>query len=178
MRTTAPRLLVAGALVAGVMTAALGSDQPALATALGWDQPPAAAPAVGVPCRTAALAAALTSATDGETLQLAATCRYVLTTALPDITVNLTIAGRGATLERSDAGGQGGGIYQEYSGPIPNQFLPAMSLTGSQVLDNFAAAGGGIYNTGGGTVSPAHSAVARNRPDNCAPAGAVPGCTG
>lgn len=106
MRTTVPRLLAAGVMAAGVMAAALGSDQPALATALGSDQPArAAAPAVGVPCHTTALAAALTSATDGETLQLAATCRYVLTTALPDITVNLTITGRGATLERSDAAG-------------------------------------------------------------------------
>jgi hypothetical protein len=60
---------------------------------------------VRVPCSSVALATAITAATSNETLRLAASCRYVLTTALPAIGENLTIAGNGATLERSTAAG-------------------------------------------------------------------------
>jgi hypothetical protein len=63
------------------------------------------APTVRVPCNSAALAAAITSAALGETLRLTASCRYVLTVALPAIGGDLTIAGNGATLQRSAAAG-------------------------------------------------------------------------
>ncbi len=82
--------------VATLMAAGLASAQPALAVA---------ASPVSVPCSTTALAAALTGAVSGETIRLAAGCDYVLTAALPPVTVTLTIAGRGATLERSTAPG-------------------------------------------------------------------------
>lgn len=60
---------------------------------------------VAVPCSVAALAADISSAVSGEILKLAAACPYVLTAALPTITVNLTIQGNKATIERSSANG-------------------------------------------------------------------------
>ena len=90
------------ALPAGVMTAATlmaggaAGVQPALA---------AAAYPVLVPCSTMALASALTGAVAGETIRLAAGCDYVLTTALPPVSTDLTIQGRGATLKRSTTRG-------------------------------------------------------------------------
>ena len=56
-------------------------------------QPALAAPAhtVNVPCAASALSAAMTGAASGETLRLAASCRYVMTAALPVITADLTI---------------------------------------------------------------------------------------
>jgi predicted outer membrane repeat protein len=82
--------------VAMLMAAGWAGVQPALAVA---------ASPVSVPCSTTALSAALTGAVSGETIRLAAGCDYVLTAALPPVTVTLTIAGRGATLERSTAAG-------------------------------------------------------------------------
>jgi hypothetical protein len=68
--------------------------------------PATAAPAVvNVPCKPAALGAAITGAVSGETLALAASCHYVLTAAPPPVTVSLTIQGNNATLQRSTAAG-------------------------------------------------------------------------
>ena len=50
-------------------------------------------------------------------------------------------------------------------------------MTGSQVLHNIAAAGGGIANQGG-TVTLTGTRVAGNTPDNCEPPGTIAGCTG
>ena len=50
-------------------------------------------------------------------------------------------------------------------------------MTGSRVLDNTAAAGGGIANQGG-TVTLKGTLVAANVPDNCEPPGTIAGCTG
>ena len=47
----------------------------------------------------------MSRAVSGETIRLAAGCDYVLTSALPAVSVSLTIEGRGATLERSTATG-------------------------------------------------------------------------
>jgi hypothetical protein len=88
------RIAAAGATVA----LSLGCAPAALAA-------PAPAVVVHVPCSAAALAADLASAANGETLSLAASCKYVLTAALPDISQNLTIDGNQATLERSAASG-------------------------------------------------------------------------
>jgi len=60
---------------------------------------------VRVPCNVAALAGDISTAVSGQTLNLAPSCRYLLSTALPDISVNLTINGNDATLERSNASG-------------------------------------------------------------------------
>jgi predicted outer membrane repeat protein len=66
----------------------------------------ATAPAiVRVPCSAAALANDISAAVSGQTLNLAASCRYLLNTALPDISVNLIIDGNDATLQRSHAPG-------------------------------------------------------------------------
>ena len=51
-----------------------------------------------VPCDTAALDSAISSAASGDTLVLAAGCTYQ-TGGLPEISTNLAIVGRGATLE-------------------------------------------------------------------------------
>jgi hypothetical protein len=51
-----------------------------------------------VPCDTAALDSAISSAANGDTLVLAADCTYQ-TGGLPEISTNLAIVGRGATLE-------------------------------------------------------------------------------
>jgi hypothetical protein len=66
-----------------------------------------AAPAQAVPvaCNAAALATALSSAGEGATLALAAGCTYRLTAGLPAVVNDLTIAGNGATLQRSTAPG-------------------------------------------------------------------------
>jgi predicted outer membrane repeat protein len=55
---------------------------------------------------------------------------------------------------------------------------PSLTIGHTVVTGNTAASdGGGIY-TRAGTVSLSGSVVARNNPDNCAPPGAVAGCTG
>jgi predicted outer membrane repeat protein len=73
---------------------------------LSWGAVPAQAQAtVRAGCGTADLVAAVSSASEGETLSLAAGCTYVLTAGLPLISVDLTIDGNGATLERSTAAG-------------------------------------------------------------------------
>jgi predicted outer membrane repeat protein len=54
---------------------------------------------VSVPCNTQALASAITSATDGVTLNLAASCVYALKAPLPVIGHDLTITGNAATLD-------------------------------------------------------------------------------
>src|ERR1700683_2449886 len=123
----------------------------------------APAPATPVPCDTSALATAIVGATSGEALQLARSCHYVLTAALPVIGQNLTIDGDGATLERSTApgtpdfsvlqaiagdlavnqlnisNGNGGGIsFNSSGGPDPSGNL---TVTGGDFTGN---AGGGI----------------------------------
>ncbi|MFE9635662.1 hypothetical protein [Streptomyces sp. NPDC006463] len=75
-------------------------------------------------------------------------------------------------VSRNTASLQGGGIYSEGG---------TVNLTDSEVRHNTAnggiGSGGGIFNNGA-TVTLDRSAVRDNRPDNCAPAGSVTGCTG
>jgi hypothetical protein len=92
MPRSVPRQLARTAAATLLAAVALSSAQPALAGT------PAA---VRVPCSPAALAAAITGAISGQTLQLAPSCRYVLTAPLPAVSQNLTIQGRKATLQRS-----------------------------------------------------------------------------
>jgi hypothetical protein len=92
MPRSVPRQLARTAAASLLVTVALSSAQPALA---------APTAAVRVPCSPAALAAAITGAVSDETLQLASSCRYVLTAPMPAVSQNLTIQGRKATLERS-----------------------------------------------------------------------------
>src|SRR5712691_764875 len=100
---TSARIAAAGAVVAlGVAAGPAALAAPAAPAA-----PAVPAPVVvKVPCSAAALASDIGGAVSGETLQLTVPCVYVLTTALPDITTDLTIQGGGfATLERSFAPG-------------------------------------------------------------------------
>jgi hypothetical protein len=133
-------------------TAAIGS---AAVIALGAAQPALAAPALTarVRCSPVALAAAITSAASGETLQLAARCRYALTTALPAISENLTIAGNGATLQRSTAAGAPRfAILTVTSGNLAvSQLSFRNGYTGaiSYQSGSATAAGGNIAVTGG-----------------------------
>ena len=96
-----------------------------------------------------------------------------------------------STVSANTAHGGGGGIFND-SGTV--------TLKDSTVSANTADGGGGIYNTGAvtlkdstvsgntarfaggianqGTVTLTDSTVSGNTPDNCTPAGSIPGCTG
>ena len=82
----------------------------------------------------------------------------------PDSTATIT----GSSVSGNSAGAFGGGVVN----------FGGLAMTGSRVLDNTAAAGGGIANQEGGTVTLTGTRVAGNIPDNCEPPGTIPGCTG
>jgi len=82
----------------------------------------------------------------------------------PDSTATIT----GSSVSGNSSGQFGGGVVN----------FGALAMTGSRVLDNTAAAGGGIANQEGGTVTLTGTRVAGNLPDNCEPPGTIPGCTG
>jgi hypothetical protein len=91
------------AKLAGTAAAAIGA---LMATGLGNAQVAQAASAiVSVPCSVTALASDMSSASSGETLSLTPRCYYHLTAGLPVVIQDLTILGRGATVERSFAQG-------------------------------------------------------------------------
>jgi hypothetical protein len=89
MRHSIRRALAGAAASAGVIALAAC---PASAAVAGQ------AHHTSVPCDTAALDSAISSAANGDTLVLAAGCTYQ-TGGLPEISTNLSIDGRGATLE-------------------------------------------------------------------------------
>jgi hypothetical protein len=70
------------------------------------------------------------------------------------------------TVARNRAGNLGGGIAN----------LGTTVLTGSRVVFNHAADGGGISNAPNGIVSLRFTLVAFNSPDNCTPQGTIRGC--
>jgi predicted outer membrane repeat protein len=126
---------------------------------------------VSVPCNTPALISAIADASGGEKLQLAFGCTYQLTAALPDIDVNLTMVGFGATLERSEADGtpgftiltvddadvnlvevncrNGGGTGVDYGGGIDNEGGNVTVLGGTFKGNDSDEYGGAIYNDSG-----------------------------
>ncbi|MEJ8657724.1 hypothetical protein [Streptomyces sp. MS1.AVA.4] len=67
------------------------------------------------------------------------------------------------------ANSQGGGLYNDDG---------TATLTDSKVVRNEAADGGGIFEEPGSTVDLIRTKVKDNEVNNCAPAGAVPGCIG
>ncbi|MBC6464924.1 hypothetical protein [Actinomadura alba] len=81
-----------------------------------------------------------------------------------------------AYMYRSDIVGniavsEGGGIYNGNGGYLRGDLV--------RVSFNGAASGGGHYNLGApGSGAFTRSAVTQNNPNNCAPLGTVPGCTG
>ena len=85
-RHTLARAVAAG----GIMALAVGFAPPAVASL---------APQASVPCSTTALASAISGAASGATLVLASGCTYQVSDPLPDISANLKIEGREATLD-------------------------------------------------------------------------------
>jgi hypothetical protein len=70
---------------------------------------------------------------------------------------------------------RGGGIY---NGTGAKAKITSSTVTGNSA-SGATAQGGGIYNAGAvGDVTIPASSVTSNSPDNCAPAGSVPGCVG
>jgi hypothetical protein len=81
-------------------------------------------------------------------------------------------------VDDNTAGGDGGGIANGVPLGGPNPVLGGpVTLNHSQVTGNTATQGGGIFNFGG-TVKLSATPVTNNTPNNCAPPGTVPGCTG
>jgi predicted outer membrane repeat protein len=94
-----------------------------------------------------------------------------------EVTYYPTLVLSGSQVRGNVAGGDGGGIYTADLLGTPG--IGSLALTRSQVRGNVAGTdGGGIYNFGASTVTLTSAVVARNHPDNCAPAASVPGCTG
>ncbi|MGE7384879.1 hypothetical protein ACQKM2_05150 [Streptomyces sp. NPDC004126] len=76
-----------------------------------------------------------------------------------------------ATAENGTA--QGGGLYHAAGLPASG----TSTLKRNTITDNRAADGGGIFRASGGLTLNG-DVVRENRPNNCAPTGTVPGCTG
>ena len=75
------------------------------------------------------------------------------------------------TAENNTAGANGGGFFNA----ADSRLIHARTL----IRDNIAANGGGIFNAGiPGRVTFTTSTATANAPNNCAPAGSVPGCVG
>ena len=130
-------------VAAALLTAAGGSTQTALAAPRG---------VVNVPCSAAALTAAISGASSGETLSLAAFCTYGLTAALPPIVRNLTIAGNRATVEGTAAGRPDfaiftvGGRGGTQIGTLKVRGLNVSNgAPGIDLLNGTAAVNGGIF---------------------------------
>jgi predicted outer membrane repeat protein len=159
MRAKFPRTVITAAAAGLAVAAGPLAAQAASASVSG---------SVFVPCNPTTLVTDMAGAYSGEILMLAANCTYVLTSALPDITTDLTLRGYASTLERSLTGsppdfslldvesdvdvnisglnfvnGNGG----NYGGAIYND--GALTLSGGTFSGNTAAEyGGAIYNEG------------------------------
>jgi predicted outer membrane repeat protein len=147
---------VAGLAAAAAAAAAAAGPWPAQAAE--------AAPAVHVPCRTTALAGAISGASSGETLTLSTQCNYKLTTGLPIVSQDLTILGHGATLRRSSAAAtpaftilsvDAGTLtvsdlnFSNGDGAISATGTGSLTVHGGTFTGNSAGAGGAIsFNTG------------------------------
>jgi len=127
-------IMVAGTVAAATMMAAglLGLAPAQAARAL----------TVSVPCSVRALVLDLTSVSSAEELNLARGCTYLLSQGLPVVSEDLTILGKGATLERSYAPGTPAFIILQSQ---------AASLTVSRL--SFRNGDGGISMGGGGELT-------------------------
>ena len=80
-------------------------------------------------------------------------------------------------ISRNTASGQGGGIIEA---TISSNGTPVaggpLTIKFSQITRNKAASGGGIFAVPGSPVTLKVTVIAKNRPDNCAPPGTIPGC--
>jgi predicted outer membrane repeat protein len=140
MRAKFPRTVIT-AVAAGLAVAAAGPLAAQSASA-------SVVPKVSVPCNVSTLASDLSGAFSGETLQLAQGCTYVLASALPTISTDLTLLGHSSTLERSLSGSP-----PDFS--ILSVTAGDVSISGVNFVNGHAASeGGGIYSDGGNvTVS-------------------------
>jgi|HubBroStandDraft_6_1064221.scaffolds.fasta_scaffold138142_3 hypothetical protein len=161
MLTTTRTAVIGAVIVLGAAAAAQG----AMAS-------PVHAGTVSVACTTPALISAISGASNGEKLRLAARCIYQLTAPLPGIRTGLTIAGAGATLERSEAAGtpaftiltvdagdvnlvrvnfrDGGGSAYDNAGAIENEGGDITVLDGTFADNSNSEEGdGAIYNKSG-----------------------------
>jgi hypothetical protein len=91
-----------------------------------------------VPCSPDALSSAISGAADGDVLYLATNCTYLLTNALPDVAVPLTIYGFNSTIERSSDVG------------TPDFSLLTLASGGSLAVDDVNFANGAASAYGGG----------------------------
>jgi hypothetical protein len=80
----------------------------------------------------------------------------------------------------NSASGLGGGILEVGFDPNFNFGFAGgpLVLDHSTVTGNSASSGGGIFAFPGSPVTLDHSRVVENIPDNCAPPGSIPGCSG
>jgi hypothetical protein len=83
-------------------------------------------------------------------------------------------------VNNNSASGFGGGILEIGVDQNFNLGAPGgpLVLDHSTVTGNSAASGGGIFASPGSPATLDHSRVFGNTPDNCAPPGIVPGCSG
>ena len=86
----------------------------------------------------------------------------------------------GSQVYANSATGLGGGILEDGVNPDDSLGQPGgpLALQLSQVTGNSAGVGGGIFASAGSPVTLGLSQVLSNNPDNCAPPGTIPGCTG
>jgi predicted outer membrane repeat protein len=134
------RKLAVTAVIVAILAAGPGAAQLAQAAA--------GAAVVYVPCSVRALASAMTSASGGETLSLAARCHYALTEGLPAVSHDLSILGHGATLERSYARGTAAfTILTADSGNLTVRMLNFINGNGAICVGHDAAltVDGGIF---------------------------------
>ena len=119
---------LAAATAGGLALAGLTGAAPALATPISMH----------VPCSPDALSSAISGAADGDVLYLATNCTYLLTSALPDVGVPLTIYGFNSTIERSS------------DGATPDFSLLTVATGGSLAVDDVNFVNGATSTSGGG----------------------------
>jgi len=134
--------------------------------------PVAHAATITVPCDVNALINAITTANTNagaDTLELAASCTYTLTSVnntdplgdngLPQITSEITINARGATIQRNNASAPDFRFFQVASGATLR--LNDLTLRYGRVITNPKIDGGAILNKGG-TVALTNVTLANN----------------
>ena len=139
MRAKFPRTVITAAAAGLAVAAGPLAAQAASASVSG---------SVWVPCNATTLATDIAGASSGEILVLTPNCTYVLTSALPDITADLTLRGYQSTLERSLTGSPPDFSLLDVTSGV------SVSIIGVNFVNGAADAyGGAIENKGALTVS-------------------------
>lgn len=87
----------------------------------------------------------------------------------------LTVTGTAITNNTAAAGGLSG-VPGGFGGAI-SQDGGTLTIRNSLITGNKAVSGGAIHSMYDGTTSLSRTVIAHNKPDNCAPAGTIAGCT-